>query len=139
MGQWVAACAVDDVEEEDLIRFDHAGHSYAIYKSPEGAFFATDGMCTHERTCLADGLVMGAGGIVIIGAGESGARAALALRAEGYREAITLVGAERHLPYERPPLSKGMLLGEGVTPIATAEQLQMAEIRMLQGTQATAI
>ena len=59
MAQWVEACAVDDVEEEDLIRFDHAGHTYAIYRSPDGTFFATDGMCTHERTCLADGLVMG--------------------------------------------------------------------------------
>lgn len=59
MGEWVKACAVDDVDEEDLIRFDHDGRVYAIYKSPEGQFYATDGMCTHERTCLADGLVMG--------------------------------------------------------------------------------
>jgi 3-phenylpropionate/trans-cinnamate dioxygenase ferredoxin subunit len=59
VAEWVRACGVDDVEDEDLIRFDHAGHMYAIYKSPEGAFFATDGMCTHEKTCLADGLVMG--------------------------------------------------------------------------------
>jgi 3-phenylpropionate/trans-cinnamate dioxygenase ferredoxin subunit len=59
VGEWVRACGVDDVEDEDLIRFDHAGNIYAIYKSPEGEFFATDGMCTHEKTCLADGLVMG--------------------------------------------------------------------------------
>ena len=56
---WVRACGVDDIDEEDLIRFDHGGKTYAVYKSPEGAFFATDGMCTHEHTCLADGLVMG--------------------------------------------------------------------------------
>lgn len=59
MGEWVEACAVDDVEAEDLIRFDHAGRTYAIYKSAEGRFYATDGYCTHEHTCLADGLVMG--------------------------------------------------------------------------------
>jgi 3-phenylpropionate/trans-cinnamate dioxygenase ferredoxin subunit len=59
VGDWVRACGVDDIEDEDLIRFDHGGHMYAIYKSPEGEFYATDGMCTHERTCLADGLVMG--------------------------------------------------------------------------------
>lgn len=56
---WVRACGVDDIDDEDLIRFDHAGQTYAIYKSPEGQFFATEGMCTHEHTCLADGLVMG--------------------------------------------------------------------------------
>ena len=59
MSQWVPACAVDDVDEEDVIRFDHAGQTFAIYHSPEGQFYATEGMCTHEHTCLADGLVMG--------------------------------------------------------------------------------
>lgn len=55
---WVRACAVDDVEPEDVVRFDHDGRSFAIYRSPDGAFFATDGYCTHEQTHLADGLVM---------------------------------------------------------------------------------
>lgn len=58
MAEWIEACAVDDVEEEDLIRFDHAGKTYAIYRSPNDEFFATDGLCTHEHVCLADGLVM---------------------------------------------------------------------------------
>lgn len=44
--------------------------------------------------------------IVIIGAGECGVRAAFALREQGYAEAITLIGGEASLPYERPPLSK---------------------------------
>ena len=56
---WVKACATDDVEEEDLIRWDHAGATYAIYRSPEGDFFATAGLCTHEQVHLCDGLVMG--------------------------------------------------------------------------------
>ncbi|MDB5473048.1 MAG: Rieske (2Fe-2S) domain protein MocE subfamily [Devosia sp.] len=59
MAQWVAACTVDDIEAEDLIRFDHAGRVFAIYRSPEGDFYATDGICTHEHAFLADGLVMG--------------------------------------------------------------------------------
>jgi 3-phenylpropionate/trans-cinnamate dioxygenase ferredoxin subunit len=58
MGEWVEACAVDDIDEEDLIRFDHGSRVFAIYKSPEGEFFATDGVCTHEHALLADGLVM---------------------------------------------------------------------------------
>ena len=58
MSNWVQACAVDAIDEEDLIRFDHAGHSYAIYRSPEDKYYATDGHCTHEQVNLCDGLVM---------------------------------------------------------------------------------
>ncbi|OBC01771.1 hypothetical protein A5784_16775 [Mycobacterium sp. 852013-50091_SCH5140682] len=49
--------------------------------------------------------------IVIVGASLSGLRTAQALRAEGFDGTLTLVGAEHHLPYDRPPLSKGALLG----------------------------
>lgn len=45
-------------------------------------------------------------GVVIIGAGECGVRAAFALRENGYSGEVTLIGAEAALPYERPPLSK---------------------------------
>jgi 3-phenylpropionate/trans-cinnamate dioxygenase ferredoxin subunit len=55
---WIRACATDDIDEEDLIRFDHGGKIFAIYRSPEDKFFATDGVCTHEHAFLADGLVM---------------------------------------------------------------------------------
>jgi 3-phenylpropionate/trans-cinnamate dioxygenase ferredoxin reductase subunit len=51
-------------------------------------------------------------GIIIVGAGECGARAALGLRENGYRNPIALIGDEVHLPYERPPLSKQVLLDE---------------------------
>ncbi|MEV7006165.1 FAD-dependent oxidoreductase [Streptosporangium sp. NPDC051022] len=49
---------------------------------------------------------------VIVGAGLAGAKAAQSLREEGFDGGITLVGAETELPYERPPLSKGYLLGK---------------------------
>ena len=55
---WVEACAVNDVEAEDVIRFDHGDRTFAIFRSPDDQYFATDGHCTHERTHLADGLVM---------------------------------------------------------------------------------
>jgi 3-phenylpropionate/trans-cinnamate dioxygenase ferredoxin subunit len=55
---WIEACAADDVDAEDVIRFDHGERSFAIYRSPEDGYFATDGFCTHEHTHLADGLVM---------------------------------------------------------------------------------
>ena len=55
---WVEACAADEIDEEDVVRFDHAGRTFAIYRSPEDTYPATDGLCTHERIHLADGLVM---------------------------------------------------------------------------------
>jgi 3-phenylpropionate/trans-cinnamate dioxygenase ferredoxin component len=58
MADWVEACAVGDVDEEDVIRFDHAGRTFAIYRSPDDEYFASDGYCTHEKAHLADGLVM---------------------------------------------------------------------------------
>ncbi|MCB2127630.1 MAG: FAD-dependent oxidoreductase [Rhodobacteraceae bacterium] len=51
-------------------------------------------------------------GIVIVGAGQAGASMAARLRSLGYDGALTLIGAEAAPPYQRPPLSKGYLLGE---------------------------
>ena len=50
--------------------------------------------------------------LVIVGAGQAGARAAEALRGLGYPGEVLLIGDEPHEPYERPALSKGVLLGE---------------------------
>jgi len=58
MTQWIDACATDDIDAEDLIRFDHAGATYAIYHAPDGKFYATAGKCTHEGVHLSGGLVM---------------------------------------------------------------------------------
>ena len=55
---WIAVCAVGDIDLEDVMRFDHGGQTCAIYRAPDGAFFATDGLCSHEQVHLADGLVM---------------------------------------------------------------------------------
>lgn len=59
MTNWVAACRCDDVDPEDVIPFQHDGVDYAVYRSEDDRFFATAGHCTHERTLLCDGLVMG--------------------------------------------------------------------------------
>ncbi len=58
MAGWVEACAADDVESEDVVGVEIDGHHYAIYRSPDDDFYATDGFCTHERFLLADGFVM---------------------------------------------------------------------------------
>lgn len=66
--------------------------------------------------------------IVIIGAGEAGGRAALGLRERGHTGSITLVGAEHHLPYERPPLSKSvMTMAEEPQPAVITTEAALAE------------
>src|ERR1700676_233346 len=54
--------------------------------------------------------------VVIVGAGQAGGRAADALRAAGHVGPITLIGEEAHLPYERPQLSKSILLDSEPNP-----------------------
>jgi 3-phenylpropionate/trans-cinnamate dioxygenase ferredoxin subunit len=56
---WIEACASDDILPEDVIRFDHGDRTFAIYRTADGRYFATDGLCTHEEAHLADGFVMG--------------------------------------------------------------------------------
>lgn len=57
-------------------------------------------------------------GMVIIGAGEAGGRAAVELRTQGWSGSITIIGEEGWAPYERPPLSKAQLLSDDeLTPV----------------------
>lgn len=56
---WIETCRVDEIDEEDVTRFDHGSLTLAIYRSADDKFYATDGLCTHEQVHLADGLVMG--------------------------------------------------------------------------------
>ena len=58
MAKWVDACSTNDIDAEDVIRFDHDGRTFAVYRNHEDAYFCTDGLCTHEAIHLADGLVM---------------------------------------------------------------------------------
>jgi 3-phenylpropionate/trans-cinnamate dioxygenase ferredoxin reductase subunit len=79
--------------------------------------------------------------MVIVGAGEAGTRAAFALREEGYAGPVSLIGAERHLPYERPPLSKDAmaLAGAGMKVIADAGRFEQAGIRLVLSAAAISI
>ena len=66
--------------------------------------------------------------IVIVGASLAGLRAAEGLRHHGHEGPITIVGAEAHLPYDRPPLSKQVLTGKtdaGGTALALPENLDV--------------
>jgi 3-phenylpropionate/trans-cinnamate dioxygenase ferredoxin reductase subunit len=62
--------------------------------------------------------------IVIVGASLAGATAAEELRNNGWTGGIVLIGSETRLPYERPPLSKGVLLGKDKTDVAQLHDQQ---------------
>ncbi|MEU0567195.1 FAD-dependent oxidoreductase [Nonomuraea sp. NPDC005983] len=61
--------------------------------------------------------------ITVVGASLAGLRAVQALRREGFEGEVTLVGAETHVPYNRPPLSKGVLRGDDDVTLPGAEEL----------------
>lgn len=80
--------------------------------------------------------------IVIIGASLAGARTADFLRREGWTGQIVLIGDEPELPYERPPLSKTVLLGKDEPEVAQLHDQAWYDeknIELRLGTEATAI
>ena len=80
--------------------------------------------------------------LAIVGGGLAGATAAAELRERGYDGPVVLYAAERHVPYERPPLSKGFLLGRDPIERAyvhDAPWYRAHDIDLRLGTQVTAI
>ena len=75
------------------------------------------------------------GAFVVVGGGQAGAWVALTLRSEGYQGRVLLIGEESHSPYERPPLSKTVLLGAGDDEgaLLTAEQASALNIELWLG------
>jgi 3-phenylpropionate/trans-cinnamate dioxygenase ferredoxin reductase subunit len=77
---------------------------------------------------------------VIVGAGLAGAKAAEALREEGFDGRVVLIGAEAERPYERPPLSKGFLLGtEENAYVHSSDWYDRHSVRLLLGQRVTGI
>lgn len=80
--------------------------------------------------------------VVILGAGQAGLQAALSLREEGFDGTIQMIGDEAVLPYQRPPLSKGFLLGavtEDALVLRPQAMLDRTDIRLAAGVAATRI
>ncbi|HEX4790940.1 MAG TPA: FAD-dependent oxidoreductase [Actinospica sp.] len=80
--------------------------------------------------------------IVVVGASAAGLAVAETLRRSGHRGSITLIGAERHAPYDRPPLSKQILAGEwdgSRLPLRPADTLAALGLDLRLGTVATGV
>jgi 3-phenylpropionate/trans-cinnamate dioxygenase ferredoxin reductase subunit len=80
--------------------------------------------------------------IVIVGAGHAGVQVAASLREEGFDGAITLLSADPHLPYQRPPLSKAFLKGEmelDGLPLRAAQFYRDKNIDLLLGEAASGL
>ena len=78
--------------------------------------------------------------VVVVGASLGGARVVQALRDNGYVGSIVLVGGERELPYDRPPLSKELLRADtGATPLITGEQLTDMSVDVRLGVWASSL
>ncbi|MGW2548479.1 FAD-dependent oxidoreductase, partial [Kitasatospora sp. NPDC001574] len=76
--------------------------------------------------------------VVVVGAGLAGAQCALVLRRDGWQGRIVLVGAEPHAPYDRPPLSKDVLLGKADTTALDIDFGQL-DVELLTGRRATGL
>ncbi|MDA8486991.1 phenylpropionate dioxygenase ferredoxin reductase subunit [Kluyvera sp. Awk 3] len=79
--------------------------------------------------------------IAIIGGGQAGAMAAAALRQQGFSGPLHLFSNEMHLPYERPPLSKAMLLDDNpqLQPVLPANWWQEHNVQLHMGVTIRAI
>ena len=79
---------------------------------------------------------------VIVGGGLAAAKLAESLRAQGFDGSITIVGSDSHLPYDRPPLSKGFLAGKKDLPdftVKAADWYEENKVAVRTGTEAVAI
>ena len=54
---WIDTGPADRILSEDVAPFEHEGWQYALYRTTDDRYFATDGLCTHEAVELADGFV----------------------------------------------------------------------------------
>ena len=80
--------------------------------------------------------------MLIVGAGQAGARTALALRDAGWQGAIVMAGEEPELPYERPPLSKAVLTGSaqpGDATVLSEADCGLHGIELLRGETVSAL
>ncbi len=109
--------------------------TYAVKVEGDDIFVDIDAPCIHPQNAVGARRHDKTGEtsastltVVIAGAGQAAAAAIRAMRESGFNGAIDLIGDEPHLPYERPPLSKKLLLGGDAT---TSTRLSEADAHAL--------
>jgi 3-phenylpropionate/trans-cinnamate dioxygenase ferredoxin subunit len=55
---WIEVCCTGDIGKQDVLRFDFEDRTFAIYRTTDDRYYATDGFCTHANVHLAGGFVM---------------------------------------------------------------------------------
>ncbi|MFC7722607.1 FAD-dependent oxidoreductase [Nonomuraea recticatena] len=129
----------DDAQREHVLRAAAACPVQALH---------VDRMATQHRTVEpelrhptsdVDGEFKRNGHVVIVGASLAGGRAAGVLRRDGFKGKVTLIGDEKHQPYDRPPLSKQVLTGRVDAEHTMLPHLREIEVEWLAGTPATGL
>ena len=57
MTNWISTLAADDIDQEEVARFDHGSQIFAYCLSPNNKYYVTNGLRAHEKIHLANGLV----------------------------------------------------------------------------------
>ncbi|WP_127356835.1 FAD-dependent oxidoreductase [Actinacidiphila soli] len=102
----------DDTQREKIARAAAACPVQAIFLDREDARNRQSGRGTHVPAPGPEEAFKRTGRIVIVGASLAGLVAGSTLRREGFTASLTVIGDEPHLPYDRPPLSKQVLMGQ---------------------------
>ena len=106
--------------------------TYAVKQEDEFVWVDVKRPGTGPQTMLSNSNGMGPDNrtIVVIGAGQAGAETVISARKHGFSGRIVMIGSEAHMPYERPPLSKDLLIG--ATTVSDAYVFETGQADKLQ-------
>jgi NADPH-dependent 2,4-dienoyl-CoA reductase/sulfur reductase-like enzyme/ferredoxin len=104
--------AADDAQREKIVRAAAACPVQAIFLDREDGRHRQPGAGAHVAVPSPEEAFKRTGRVVVVGASLAGLRAGLTLRREGFTGSLTVIGDEPHPPYDRPPLSKQVLMGQ---------------------------
>ncbi|KZD07977.1 FAD-dependent oxidoreductase [Oceanibaculum pacificum] len=116
--------------------------TYAVKRAGDDVFVDLETTATVEAAAPAMPVGQDSRTFVIVGGGQAGCRAAQHLRGEGFAGRIVMIAEEAHPPYERPPLSKDLLLGKISSAdchVLKAPELAALDVDLRTGTRAGAI
>lgn len=57
--EWIDVCSVDELGPDDVLRVDYSERTFAVYRTADSRYYATDGQCTHAKVHLTKGYLSG--------------------------------------------------------------------------------